>query len=161
MGRPPKPRERMKATQRNNETKANGDRLPAPYNGPIDRRVPDPPVALTGRGEVEWRNIWEAGFWLKRDQDYAWVEMVCQAYMDIEVFRATVRDQGLTVKGYAPGQVVAHPLIAEIRKCEQTIQKCLSTLGFSPTDRAKLNILDIKARSAFEEFMDRVSSREG
>jgi hypothetical protein len=46
----------------------------------------------------------------------------------------TIRQRGLVVTGYA-GQVVAHPLVVEIRKCEETIRKCLSVLGISPTDQ--------------------------
>lgn len=159
MGRPRKPLERLKATQRNNETKANGDRLPARIESSTDLSIPDPPGELTGRGEVEWAKIWAAGHWLHRDKDYFWVEMIAQAYMDIEVYRAKVAEDGLVVRGYN-GQDAAHPLINEIDKCQKNIQKCLQVLGFSPTDRAKLNILEVKARDAFEEFLERVSSRE-
>ena len=152
MGRPPKPLERLKATQRNDDTKANGSKLPARIESSSDLSIPEPPSDLTGRGEVEWRKMWAAGHWLHRDADYHWVEQVCQAYMDIEEFRAQVKQDGLVVKGYA-GQDAAHPLIAEIRKAQAQIQACLSKLGFSPTDRAKLNILAVKAQDDFEKFL--------
>lgn len=152
MGRPPKPIERHKATGRNATTKANGDKLPEPYKGPIDRTVPAPPEELYGRAAVEWEKIWTAGYWLHRDVDYHWVEQIVQAYADIEVFRAQVRQDGLVTKGYA-GQDAAHPLIAEIRKCQTQIQTCLSKLGFSPADRAKLAITEAKARSALQELI--------
>lgn len=117
------------------------------------RRIPPAPRGLGQRGRVEWRKVWTAGrAWLRDDQDYHWVEMIAQAYADIEVFRQKVAEDGLIVTGYA-GQQTAHPLIAEIRKCEQTIQKCLSILGFSPTDRARLGLAEAKAQNAVLEMM--------
>jgi phage terminase small subunit len=47
------------------------------------------------------------------------------------------------------GQTIAHPLITEIRKCEDTIRKCLSVLGFSPADRARLGLAEAKAQTRF------------
>lgn len=119
-----------------------------------NRRLPACPRGLGPRGRAEWRKVWAAGFWLKPDQDYHWVAQIAQAYADIEVFRARVEQDGLVVTGYA-GQVVAHPLIAEIRKAEAVITKCLSILGFSPTDRARLGLAEAKAQNAVLEMMAR------
>lgn len=152
MGRPPKPLERVKATARNSTHKADGRPLPARIDSRPDHSVPAIPEGVSGRGEVEWANIWTAGHWLKRDQDYHWVEMIARAYSDIEVFRAQVREEGLIATGYA-GQVVAHPLLAEIRKSEALIQKCLSVLGFSPSDRARLTITEVQAQNALQQFL--------
>jgi P27 family predicted phage terminase small subunit len=126
--------------------------LPAKVSLQVDRTVPETPSEITGRGFIEWEKLWQAGWWLQREQDYPWIEMICHAYMDIETWRERVAEDGLVVTGYA-GQVVAHPLIAEIRKAEATIQKCLQVLGFSPTDRAKLAINQRKAMSALEEMI--------
>jgi P27 family predicted phage terminase small subunit len=153
MGRPKTPIEKMAV--RSPDGKTPGKRnLPAPYKGAIDRTVPEPPIPLTGRALDEWDSIWIAGFWLQRDQDYHWVEMIAKAYRDMEAFQAKVEEDGLVMTGYA-GQVVAHPLIAEIRRCETTIQKCLQVLGFSPTDRAKLAIRELEKRSKLQQMMDR------
>lgn len=154
-GRPPKPVERLKATQRDATHKANGTEIVVAKTVP-DRSVPALPESVSGRGVEEWEKVWRAGFWLKRDQDYHWVEMIAQAYSDIDQFRARVLEDGLVQTGYA-GQVVAHPLIAEIRKCEATIQKCLQVLGFSPTDRARLAITEAKAQNALQEMIERAN----
>jgi P27 family predicted phage terminase small subunit len=158
-GRPPKPLEKLKATQRNSTTKADGRALvPAPVQTTPDRSVPELPEGVEGRGAVEWERVWTAGFWLKRDQDWPWVEMIARGYQDIEIYRREVADMGLTVTGYA-GQVVANPLLNEIRKIETSIRQCLQVLGFSPTDRAKLNLAEVKAQDAFEDFMSRKNAR--
>ena len=117
--------------------------------------APVTPFDLKDRGVTEWEKVWDAGFWLKPDQDYHWVEMIARAYDDIDIFRQAVREEGLTVRGYN-GQTVAHPLIAEIRKAEALIQKCLQVLGFSPTDRAKLGIAEAKARMAGHNLQEMI-----
>jgi P27 family predicted phage terminase small subunit len=122
--------------------------------------VPRAPRGLARQGRTEWQKVWTAGFWLKEDQDYHWVEQIARAYDDIASYREKVEEVGLIVTGYN-GQDAANPLIAEIRKCEATIRTCLSILGFSPTDRAKLGIAEAKARNALEEYLDNQARRNG
>ena len=150
-GRPKTPIERMAARSPDGVTPGHRN-LPAVVNRKPDHSIPVCSIDLRGRGETEWEKIWLAGWWLNREQDYHWVEMIVRAYMDAEEFRERVEDDGLVVTGYA-GQVVAHPLIAEIRKCEATIQKCLQVLGFSPVDRAKLMLDNAKAENALQQMI--------
>lgn len=115
--------------------------------------APPAPRGLGRRGRLEWRKIWDAGFWLHPDQDYHWTEMIVRAYDDIDTFRERVEQDGLVQEG-SLGQPVAHPLIAEIRKCEATIRQCLCVLGFSPTDRARLGIMEARARKETADVKD-------
>jgi P27 family predicted phage terminase small subunit len=115
--------------------------------------APEAPVGLGDRGLVEWGKIWAAGRWLWPDQDYAWVEQTARAYDDLQTYRAVVSQEGLTVEGYA-GQTTAHPLISEMRKCEDTIRRCLSQLGFSPTDRARLKLTELKASKTAQDLVN-------
>ena len=151
-GRPKTPIEKMQARSPDGITPGKR-RLPVPTSPTTpERSVPSMPEGITDRGAEEWVKVWTAGFWLKRDQDYHWVEMIARSYQDIEVFRAEVKRSGLITKGYA-GQDAANPMLAEIRKCEQTIQKCLQVLGFSPTDRAKLAIVEGQAQNALQKMI--------
>ena len=157
-GRPKTPIEKMQARSPDGTTPGHR-KLPVPASPTTpDRTVPELPAGIEARGAEEWIKVWSAGFWLHRDQDYHWVEMIARAYQDIEVFRADVRDRGLITKGYA-GQDAANPMIAEIRKCEATIQKCLQVLGFSPTDRAKLAIVEGQAQNALQQMIDKRNKR--
>ena len=158
MGRPKTPIEKMKARSPDGKTPGHRN-LPVPASPTTpDRTVPELPEGIEGKGVEEWVKVWTAGFWLKRDQDYHWVAMIARAYQDIATFRERVNEDGLVVTGYA-GQVVAHPLIAEIRKCEATIQKRLQVLGFSPTDRAKLAIVESQAQNALQQMIAKSQSR--
>lgn len=153
-GRPRTPIEKMAARSPDGTTPGHRKLLVPRSPTTPERSVPAPPVGIEadGRGMEEWEKVWTAGFWLKRDQDYHWVEMIARAYQDIEVYRREVQEMGLTVTGYA-GQIVANPLLNEIRKLEQTVQKCLQVLGFSPTDRAKLAIVESQAQNAVEAMI--------
>ncbi len=157
-GRPPKPYEQIKATARNSTHKANGSALAIPSYA-IEKRIDAPPCprGLQRHGKTEWHKIWACGPWLNPDQDYPWVEMIARAYDDIDIFRKQIETDGLIVKGYA-GQTVAHPLIAEVRKCEDTIRRCLSILGYSPTDRIRMGLAEVKRQSALQDFLDKSSA---
>lgn len=120
-------------------------------------KAPKAPIGLKVRGKAEWVKIWEAGKWLWPDQDYAWVEQICRAYDDLDRFRKEVGND-LTVTGYN-GQMVANPLINEMRRCEDTIRKCLSALGFSPTDRARLKLTELKAETELQGLVGQPRQR--
>jgi P27 family predicted phage terminase small subunit len=156
-GRPPKPLERQKADARGDGLRPGGHKpgqaLVVSRQGSLD--IPDPPEGLAERGTIEWRKIWQAGrAWLHPAEDYHWIEQIAHAYDDIAEFRKEIENTGLIVKGYA-GQQTANPLLREISDQQATIRKCLSMLGFSPTDRARLGLAEIKVRSALADQQDK------
>jgi P27 family predicted phage terminase small subunit len=151
-----KPIERKRLNGRTPTTDSGGRKLPAVREVIVKTTgTPAPPPGLGARGAAEWASIWRAGSaWLAPAQDYAWVEIVARAWDDIEGFRAKVQADGLIQKG-SMGQVIAHPLIASIRQAEAQIMKALSVLGFSPTDRARLGLAEIKRVSKLQEMMSK------
>jgi P27 family predicted phage terminase small subunit len=161
MGRHPTP-DPLRAPGRDAQHKADGRLVPrAPA---VVRRsgspVPDPPEGLGARGEIEWNKVWTTGHWLQEDADYHWVLMIAQAYDEIGAFREQIAADGLVVTGYND-QMVAHPLIKEIRTTQNLIIKCLSVLGFSPTDRARLGIQEAQARKAILDLKDAQARNRG
>lgn len=155
-GRPRKPIERAQQLAKG-DGRSPGNRL-VPMGGAqnVTRRleVPDPVVPLGPRGAAEWEKLWTAGFWLKPDQDYIWVEQICQSFDMIEAFNEEIANTGLMVEG-SMGQQAAHPLIGERLKLWQHMAKCLSALGFSPSDRARLNLTEAQTASKLQQMMDR------
>lgn len=158
-GRPPKPIERIRATARDATHKADGRAL-ATTQYKLERRhqIPVAPDSLGDRGATEWEKIWLAGYWLSDEQDYHWVAIVARAYDDLEAFRERVSVDGLVQTGMR-GEPVAHPLIAEARRAEAVIMKALSTIGFSPTDRARLGLAEVKRQSALADLSAKMKSK--
>lgn len=154
----PVPLERMMARSNNGKTLGGRDLDVIDVSGLPVHEPPPEPEGLGERGRLEWHKIWTAGRWLWPDQDYAWVEQVSRAYDDLATFRDEVARMGLTVEGYN-GQTVANPLIAEMRKCEDTIRKCLSAIGFSPTDRARLKLTELQGASELQKLVN--GARDG
>jgi P27 family predicted phage terminase small subunit len=151
-GRPPEPLERKRAKARGDGTTPGKRPVPeAAYELVQAGAYPVPPEDLADRGLTEWHKIWSVGPWLSHEQDYPWVEMICRAWNDIEEFRAKVKADGLIQQG-SMGQVIAHPLIGEIRKAEGVIQKCLSVIGFSPSDRARLALGEVKVKKELADL---------
>lgn len=155
-GRPSKPLEQKRLTGRTGNTDSGGRPLPAPRTSvALDAatNVPRAPKGLGPRGAVEWRKIWTAGKgWLKPAQDYPWVEMTARAWDDISAFRYQIELDGLVLTDDA-GKTTAHPLINEVRRAEATIQKCLSMIGFSPSDRARLGWTEVQTASKLKQMM--------
>lgn len=152
-GRPPKPVERIRATSRDAHHKADGRELVVPEHqlAASGGKIPVAPDELDERGLREWEHIWSSGPWLSVEQDYHWVLAIAHAYDEITEYRAKIKADGLIQRG-SMGQVIAHPLIASIRAAEGTIMKSLSMIGFSPTDRARLGLAEVKRQSALQEL---------
>lgn len=156
----PVPIERMQARSSGGKTLGGRDLVVHDVGQMAPVQAPEAPEGLGDRGQLEWAKIWEAGRWLWPDQDYAWVEQTARAYDDLAEYRHVVASEGLTVEGYN-GQTTSHPLIAEMRKCEDTIRRCLSTLGFSPTDRARLKLTELKSAKTAQDLVNGGNPSQG
>jgi len=156
-GRPRKPIERQRAVAKGDGITPGHEKI---HTGQIiprhNRVIPAAPQELGERGTLEWYRVWESGItWLHPDEDYHWIEQIARAYDDIAEFRAKIDETGLIVKGYTKDMLVANPLIKEVRQLEATIRKCLSMLGFSPTDRARLGIAEVKLQSNLQDLQSK------
>jgi P27 family predicted phage terminase small subunit len=152
-GRPPKPLELKRLSAKGDGTLPTGQKMPEPKM--VIQRVedvPSPPANLETTGLVEWEKVWRAGHWLLPEQDYHWVAAIASAYDEIDHYRDKVAEDGLIQTG-SMGQVIAHPLISEIRKCQALIMKCLSEIGFSPTARSKLNLAEVERSTGLADLM--------
>jgi P27 family predicted phage terminase small subunit len=160
------PLERQKESMRGDGLRPGGHRpskdlaIIPDQNYRVQRFQPPPPPAdLRERGTAEWVKIWQAGSrWLHPEEDYHWIEQISHAYDDISAFREEIERTGLIVKGYA-GQLTANPLLREIRDAENVIRKCLSVLGFSPTDRARLGLAEIKVQSGLQSLQNEIKDK--
>jgi P27 family predicted phage terminase small subunit len=107
---------------------------------PAGWRAPSPPRGLGATGRKWWRTIWRGGAtWLDASIDCLLIESVCQAADQVQAIEAHLDEVG---RWYETKQavLVAHPGVADIRQLQAFITSRMSLLGFSPSDRARLNL---------------------
>jgi P27 family predicted phage terminase small subunit len=150
VGRPPKPIERKRLT-------GNPGNRPLPDAQTVTviqgLRDADMPAELGEGGQRVWRVvIGETGWVGRSDQLALWA--LAELEDDLQAMRAQVAIEGLTIVD-EQGKLYQHPLLRVIghRIVERT--KLLSVMGLTPTDRSRLGLAEVKARSKLEELRER------
>jgi P27 family predicted phage terminase small subunit len=158
-GRPPKPNEVKRALGN-----PGGGPLPAPpapgEGLPAAVSVPSAPE-LQAAGRQLWEEVWSAGRrWLSVESDHRIVLMLCQAHDEAEVCRL------MLARGDVPrfyelpnGSFVTHPIVVQLKDLRTQMTAWLAALGFSPADRARLGLGEVRVVDALDELKARRSER--
>lgn len=158
-GRPPKPVEVKRAT-------GNPGHRPLPpapsYSAALatDALVPTPPP-LGEDGREMWFHVWSAGkSWLSPDSDYTIVTLLCQAQDEMQEIRRAL-SLGEVPRFYvlSNGQHVTHPLVNQLKDLRTQTTAWLAALGFSPSDRARLGLAEVRIRDELDELQRRREER--
>jgi hypothetical protein len=109
----------------------------------------DPLAPLGEAGRKLWDSVFDEGeLWISPRTDVAWLQVVCELLDRREVLKA---------------EWLADPadrkLNMSLLETEKLIQSGLSLLGFTPTDRSRLGVAEVKAKSKLEELMERRANR--
>ena len=112
---------------------------------PMVSDVPEPPRELGDAGLDLWNRTWLTGYtWLSVNTDIHLLTITCEQLDE----RVSLRELVLS----APDSWRER---AALRELEKAIRSNLSLLGFTPTDRMKLGIAEVKTKSKLAEFMDK------
>lgn len=126
------------------------DRLPpnAPLIGLVSPLEPlEPPQGLSDTGLAFWGVAWESG-WISERSDYVLVVMASQALSERDTLRALVDLDPLDYRARSG-----------LRDLERQLVSQLSLLGFSPSDRSRLGLAEVKKESKLEEIIRRRQER--
>jgi P27 family predicted phage terminase small subunit len=155
VGRPPKPTEQKRAI-------GNPGRRPLPE--PVVElaaaaHIPKPPRQLCEPGREAWDRLWTAAqAWLSPKTDLNIMTRLCES-IDL---RAAIAEElaatGFMVKG-SMGQVRVNPLLDKLLALDAQITKFEGLCGFTPADRARLGVAEVKRASAVEDFLAKRSER--
>lgn len=158
-GRPSKPVEVKRATGN-----PGGRALPVaplPGEGLVSSGdVPDVPV-LGVEGTALWLHVWDAGRqWLSPDSDRTIITLLCQAQDEAEDIRRLIAD-GSVERFYttANGQMVTHPLVTQLAALRTQMTSWLAAIGFSPADRSRLGLAEVRVRNELDELERRRRER--
>lgn len=158
-GRPPKPVEIKRAT--GNPGHRPLPDAPAPGTGLRNAsQIPTPPP-LGADGLEMWDHVWRAGrTWLSPDSDVTIVTYLCQAQDEMEEIRRSISLGDIPRFYQLPnGSLVSHPLITQLKDLRSQMTAWLAALGFSPADRARLGIAEVRVRDELDELQRRREER--
>lgn len=148
MGRPPKPTE-LKRIQGNPGKRA----LPKESEMillPAAIGIPDPARPLLKYGQEMWDRIWNMGnSWISPASDVELVLMTAE--MVDERWNLRVKVMGSDDPKLRRG----------LRELDKMIVGNLSLLGFSPTDRMRLGVAEVKKQSKLEELLAKKAAKNG
>jgi P27 family predicted phage terminase small subunit len=123
--------------------------------------LPPPPATLGETGRAAWERLWTAGqAWLSPMTDLDIMTRLCEAHEERDALREAIAEEGYMVAG-SMGQRRANPLLSEVRALEAQMTKWESLCGFTPTDRARLGMAEVKVKSKLEEMLERRAKRTG
>jgi hypothetical protein len=138
-GRPPKPIEQKRLI-------GNPGKRPLPKASevivlPAATTMPAPPRPLGHWGTELWERIWSMGMtWVSPISDIDLFMMICEMIDERVQLRTQVLRDNRTEDRRA------------LRQLDSQIMQGLSLLGFSPTDRSRLGIAEVKRMSKLEEL---------
>lgn len=158
-GRPAKPVEVQRAL--GNPGHRSIPAAPVPGEGiESDGSVPQMPE-LGPAGSQLWVHVWQAGRqWLAPEADKTLVTLLCQAHDELETMRlALVTGEVERTYIATNGTIVSHPYIAQIKDLRVQMTSWLSALGFSPADRARLGLQEVRVRDELDDLVRRRNER--
>jgi hypothetical protein len=141
-GRPPKPFEKKRLA-------GNVGKRPLPKNTielvrPVGLEI-EPPRPLGQTGKQFWDRIWGmANTWLSPESDLELVMITSELIDERWSLRVTVFRDGRPEDRKA------------LRNLEKQLVANLSLLGFSPTDRSRLGIAEVKRQTKLEELRTKI-----
>ncbi len=145
LGRPTQPIE-----QKRLEGTLRADRLPA--NAPLvalsnQAGEPEPQSNLSELGLAFWSQAW-ATPWLSQLSDYWLVLLTAQALDEREQVRLALVE--------SPSD---RRMRVTLRELDKQITNAYSLLGFTPSDRSRLGVAEVKKESKLDELMRRKAER--
>lgn len=160
-GRPAKPTE---VHRRNgNPSRKQLPKEPAPEAAlvVVGTDVPPPPGKLGPVGREAWRYVWAGGRrWLSEAQDTVLIARLAERLDEVAALRAWLGED-VERRWYATanGQVVTHPAVKQLDQADAQITAWLSMLGFSPSDRARLGLAEIRVANELDAYRARKAGR--
>lgn len=138
MANPPVPIERKRLLGNPGKRALPGEDAIELYGGRVD-----PPEGMGPAGVDLWSRVFDEGeIWISPRLDVTLLERVCRAL-----------DRQVELERLFDADPSDRKVLMSINETDKLIFVGLGLLGFTPSDRAKLGLAEIKRRSKFEELM--------
>jgi P27 family predicted phage terminase small subunit len=123
--------------------------------------IPIAPVSLSAAGLELWDQVWTAGKqWLALEVDRLTIMLLCEAFDEYAEMRDLLRS-GEVERIYTTsnGTYVTHPYVSQMKELRAQMTAWMSSLGFSPADRARLGLAEVRVRDELDELQKRRAER--
>jgi hypothetical protein len=146
-GRPTKPIEQKRLI-------GNPGKRPLPEQSaimliPQASNTPEPARPLLKYGQELWDRVWESGInWISPNTDLELLLMTCEMIDE----RWNLRVRVMTDNNPKDRR--------GLREIDRQIVSNLGLLGFTPSDRSRLGVAEVKKMSKLEELMSKKANRE-
>ena len=112
--------------------------------------LPEPHRQLFDAGLELWNRTWSMGqLWISPKTDIELLLMTCE-----------MLDERVRLRAYVWNNPEAWRERKALRELEKNITNSLSLLGFTPTDRSRLGVAEVKAKSKLEELRAKRDQRD-
>jgi hypothetical protein len=105
--------------------------------------TPEPPAQLKEKGRELWSSVFANGGWLWKGVDRHLVELTAELMDERHDLRALTDQQPENTR-----------LRAALRQLDKQLVSNLSLLGFTPSDRSRLGLAQVKTRSKLQELWE-------
>lgn len=145
IGRPTQPVElkRLKGTLRVDRLPSGGALLPLQNT----ENIPEPGTPLGPQGHAFWLQAWSTP-WFSQLSDYWIVLITAQALDEREAVKIALAEEPSDRR-----------LRATLRELDKQVINAYSLLGYTPSDRSRLGVAEVKKESKLEEIMRRKNER--
>lgn len=157
------PAERKRATGNPGKRKLAAAPTPETALAVVDAdALPPAPEQLGPVGKLAWQYVWCGGRrHLSESQDSLLIARVAEKVELVarlnEWLGADVERRWYTT---ANGQVVTHPAVKQLEQADAQITAWLCLLGFTPSDRARLGLQEIRVADALDAYRRRSVAAE-
>jgi P27 family predicted phage terminase small subunit len=140
---------------------------PAPTPGTaleVASGTPEPPADLPVKGLEVWVRLWDAGrAHLSAKADYVLMEQLCRGLAEKDALRLWLAEDYFHRAWYVMnnGQTVIHPAVKRTEQLDAQCTSWLAQLGFTPSDRARLGLLEVRTPDEIDDFRRRQGQRAG
>jgi P27 family predicted phage terminase small subunit len=127
---------------------------------PLERvtNVENPaPAHLGAVGAREWDYVLRTCPWIA-PSDLSAVQFYCEAVDRRDDFSRELAGGSLMLET-STGYAYINPAFVGMRQCEEQIVKWMSLLGMTPSDRTRLGVAEVKAKSELEKLAERRSQK--
>ena len=111
---------------------------------PEEEGIPEPPAQLKAKGRELWSSVFANGGWLWKGVDSHLVELTGE-----------LMDERQELRELADQQPDNTRLRAALRQLDKQLVTNLALLGFTPSDRSRLGLVQVKTQSKLQELWER------